>query len=120
MLGRYSFSDAAARFGRGLRLITARAGKPEIYNETITVAFLALIAERLARKPGADWAQFIAENDDLADKNILHRWYEPAELKSEAARKSFIPPQRRSSFLERFGRFRGTIWFHSHGEECSQ
>ncbi|MEY2496035.1 MAG: hypothetical protein QOJ45_2527 [Verrucomicrobiota bacterium] len=40
MLERYPFSEAIARFSRGLKLLAAKAGRPEIYHETITVAFL--------------------------------------------------------------------------------
>lgn len=46
MLGRYGFGDAVSRFARGLKLLAAKAGKPQVYHETITVAFLALINER--------------------------------------------------------------------------
>ncbi|MGZ5001862.1 MAG: hypothetical protein ACXWFY_02425 [Chthoniobacterales bacterium] len=93
MLRRYSFAEAAARFSRGLRSIAAGAGHPEVYNETITVAFLALIGERLALQSCTDWAAFISANHDLSDKNILERWYEKAELKSEIARRTFVLPK---------------------------
>ena len=93
MLRRRPLAEAAARFRKGLRIVTARAGKPEIYSETITVAFLALIAERLAERHDAEWTEFIAANPDLADKNLLHRWYDPNELRSETARRTFIPPR---------------------------
>jgi len=49
MLGRYSFGEALTRFSRGLKLLTAKAGRPEVYHETVTVAFLALINERRAK-----------------------------------------------------------------------
>ncbi|MDQ2918900.1 MAG: hypothetical protein M3R10_03365 [Verrucomicrobiota bacterium] len=93
MLRRYSFAEAVLRFTRGLRVVAKRAGHPEVYNETITVAFLALIGERLARETRIDWAEFISENDDLADKNILERWYDPSELKSAVARATFLLPR---------------------------
>ena len=92
MLRRYSFAEAAARVTRGLRAITAKVGRPEVYNETITVAFLALIGERLALQSPNEWSEFISANSDLGDKNILERWYESAELKSEIARKTFCLP----------------------------
>ena len=93
MLRRYSFAEAAARFARGLRVIATKAGHPEVYNETITVAFLALVGERLARKPQIDWVQFISDNSDLSDKNILGRWYEREQLTSPLARATFVLPQ---------------------------
>ncbi len=93
MLRRHSFAEAAARFARGLRAITVNAGEPEVYNETITVAFLSLIGERLAREPQIAWTQFISDNDDLADKNILAFWYHPSELNSSIARATFVLPR---------------------------
>ena len=45
MLGRYPFGEAVTRFSRGLRLLAAKVGRPEVYHETITVAFLAVIGE---------------------------------------------------------------------------
>ena len=93
MLRRHSFAEAAARFAGGLRAITVKAGKPEVYNETITVAFLALIGERLAREPRTEWLEFISANQDLADKNVLEHWYDGAELKSEIARRTFVLPK---------------------------
>lgn len=93
MLRRYPFAEAAMRFGNGLRRLTNKAGKPEIYSETITIAFLALIGERKARSESNEWSEFIAANGDLADKNILKRWYTGEELKSEVARRTFVLPR---------------------------
>jgi len=92
MLQRHTFAEAAVRFSRGLRCVTAAAGKPEIYNETITIGFLAIIGERQARQRCKDWLEFIARNGDLADKRILERWYETTLLKSEVARTTFVLP----------------------------
>ena len=93
MLRRYPFAEAALRFGNGLRRLTSKAGKPEVFHETITLAFLALIAERLEREPPPnEWTDFIARHGELLDKNILERWYQPAELKSEIARRTFVLP----------------------------
>ena len=35
MLGRYPFGDALNRFSRGLRLLAAKGGRPEIYHGRI-------------------------------------------------------------------------------------
>jgi len=96
MLRRYPFAEAALRFGNGLRRLTSKAGKPEIYSETITIAFLALIGERRAGMRSNEWPAFIAANSDLEDKNILERWYDAAEMKSEVARRTFVLPQPRN------------------------
>ena len=93
MLGRYPFGEAVTRFSRGLRLLTAKAGRPEIYHETMTVAFLALIGERRAQGRYADWSEFKANNGDLLEKRCLERWYDAKQLSSDLARRTFCLPQ---------------------------
>ena len=95
MLGRYSFGEAVARFSRGLRLLAAKAGRPEVYHETITVAFLALISERRAETKQDNWSEFKAINSDLLDKRCLERWYEVEQLSSDLARQTFCLPRPR-------------------------
>jgi hypothetical protein len=93
ILGRCSFAEAALRFRHGLGFIAQKAGKPELYHETITVAFLAAIAECRARTNAADWNEFIAANPDLLDKNVLLRWYSKEQLDSQLARTTFVLPR---------------------------
>lgn len=93
MLGRYSFAEALARYSRGLKLLTAKIGKPEIYHETVTAAFLAVIGERRARGAEMDWREFIASNVDLLDKRCLEQWYDREQLDSRLARGTFCLPQ---------------------------
>ena len=95
MLGRYPFGEALGRFSRGLRLFAMKAGRPEVYHETITVAFLALIGERRVRARHADWCEFKANNGDLLDKRCLERWYEGEQLGSDLARQTFCLPRPR-------------------------
>lgn len=93
MLGRYAFGEAVTRFSRGLRLLAAKAGRPEVYHETITVAFLAVIGERRARGGHGDWWEFKAKNTDLLDKRCLERWYGTEQLGTDLARRTFCLPQ---------------------------
>ena len=58
LLCRYSLGDAITRFSSGLRLLAAQAGRPQLYHETITVAFLALINERRVGGTAASWPDF--------------------------------------------------------------
>ena len=94
MLERYPFGEAVARFSRGVKLLAAKAGRPEVYHETITVAFLALINERRVRRAVENWHVFARDNSDLFDKGCLDRWYTPEELKSDLARRAFCLPSR--------------------------
>jgi hypothetical protein len=92
MLARYSFGEAISRFSRGLKLLAAKAGKPLLYHETITVAFLALINERRARGSAQSWGEFQAGNADLFDKRCLEKWYSAEQLRSDLARRAFCLP----------------------------
>lgn len=93
MLGRYPFGEAVTRFSRGLRLLAAKGGRPEVYHETMTVAFLALIGERRARAANCDWPEFKANNGDLLDKRCLEKWYGAEQLSSDLARRTFCLPE---------------------------
>jgi hypothetical protein len=92
MLERYPFGEAVTRFSSGLKALAAKAGRPEVYHETITVAFLALIGERRARAEDEDWPEFKANNHDLFDKRCLEKWYGPEQLGSDLARRTFCLP----------------------------
>jgi hypothetical protein len=93
MLERYSFGEAVARFSCGVKLLAAKAGRPEVYHETITVAFLAVIGERRARARSNNWTEFKANNGDLFDKRCLGKWYNAEQLGSDLARRTFCLPQ---------------------------
>jgi hypothetical protein len=93
MLRVYDFPESVLRYSRALQQMTARVGKPEVFNQTITVAFLALVAERMQSGPAADFASFAAAHPDLLDRTLLARWYSPERLASEAARRVFLLPE---------------------------
>ncbi len=75
-------------------MLTTKIGKLEVYHETVTVAFLAVIGERRARGNSSDWNEFLMTNPDLLKKDCLSRWYAPEQLASEIARRTFVLPQR--------------------------
>jgi hypothetical protein len=93
MLGRHSFGEAIDRFSRGLKLLAAKAGRPQIYHETMTVAFLALINERRACGKAQTWPEFRTRNADLFSKRCLQNWYTAEQLASDLARRTFCLPQ---------------------------
>jgi hypothetical protein len=78
MLRRHSFPETLLHYSQGLRRMTTRAGKPEAYHETITVAFLSLIAERMDE--AGDFDSFALRNPDLFERDVLARWYRPERL----------------------------------------
>lgn len=92
LLERHLFPEALLHLARGLRRLAARAGKPGIYHETITAAFLALIAERRLQDRYPDWEDFAQRNPDLLSKKLLEEIYDPAVLQSTLARQTFVLP----------------------------
>jgi hypothetical protein len=73
--------------------LASRAGKPGAYHATITLAFMALIAERSALGRFDEFDDFIHSNHDLMDKAILNRWSSAERLKSDVARQIFLLPE---------------------------
>lgn len=92
LLARHDFAETVLRYSRALRTMSARAGKPEAFHQTITIAFLALVAERREHGTADDFAAFARANPDLLEKSVLGRWYGPQRLGSEAARRTFLLP----------------------------
>jgi hypothetical protein len=89
--------EALGRFSSSLSRFAAANGKPNLYNETITWAFLLLIRERIARANSSQtWAEFSAANADLLrwDDNILKKYYRAETLTSELAKGVFLFPDK--------------------------
>lgn len=93
MLRRHNFAEAAYRYSLALRAMAAKAGKPQAFHQTVTIAFLSLIGERM-QSAAADFAAFAQANPDLMDKSVLARWYRPERLTMDAARRTFLLPDR--------------------------
>lgn len=88
------FLEGAALYAGALKILAAKAGKPGLYNETITVAFLSLIAERLDTAETGSFEEFVSAHPDLLRKAILQDWYTPERLHSPLARRTFVLPAR--------------------------
>jgi hypothetical protein len=88
------FLQAANAYSTALKDMAARAGNPGAYHETIMLAFLAPIAERMAQRPCGTFEAFAADNVDLLDKNALIRWYDVEQLNDPVARATFVLPAR--------------------------
>ena len=93
----HPLAEALMRFTTALRRFAAARGAPHLYHETITVAFMLVIAERVTQ-PGAPahWDAFAARNADLLawKPSVLERYYHSETLWSERARAAFVMPDR--------------------------
>jgi hypothetical protein len=87
--------DALARFTASLKRFAAHSGRPELYHETITWAYLLLIHERMETNPTHDFESFAAENAGLLTwkPSVLDRYYDQATLDSALARRTFLMPR---------------------------
>ena len=93
LLSKYDFTQAAMVYVRGIQAIAAKAGIPEKFNLTITLAFLSLIAERMADGPQPDFDSFAAANPDVMSPKVLSQWYAQDRLLSDRARQVFLMPE---------------------------
>ena len=85
---------ALARFRTSLLRFATNAGAAGVYHETITVAFLLLIHERMQATASATFDDFATANPDLFvwKPSILDRYYRTETLQSDLARASFLLP----------------------------
>ncbi len=93
MLRRHDFAETVLHYSRALRTMAEKAGKPQAFHQTITIAFLSVIAERMDSGGAAGFAAFAQANPDLLGKSVLRRWYRPEQLASDIARRTFVLPE---------------------------
>lgn len=86
----YEFFDAACRYASGLRQVTQKAGVPEKYNATVTLAFMSLIAESMTADEDVD--HFLDRNRDLASMHGVIGRFGQDRLTSDLARRVALLP----------------------------
>lgn len=92
MLRRHDFAESVWLFSKTLRMMAMKAGKPQAFNQTVTIAFLSLIAERVEQTPQADFITLARDNAGLFDKDALARWHPREQLAAEITRRIFVLP----------------------------
>ncbi len=94
-LTKYPVLEALQIFSRTLRRFAETRGKPQLYHQTITWAYIFLIQERMARAGSKQsWEEFARDNPDLLvwKDGILTRFYRSETLASDLARTVFLLP----------------------------
>src|SRR5512137_414318 len=82
-LRRHDFPGACVAMKRSIQRFAALLGKSTLYHETVTIAYLALIAERLAEEPAElAFEAFLARYPELASGEYFRRYYPAGELDS--------------------------------------
>lgn len=105
--------EAIAKFSAALRRFALAKGKPHLYHETITWAYMLLIHESIAcgaslrqssvsqsvvgqRRSRPTWQEFSDSNPGLLvwKGGVLERYYSQGVLNSSVARQVFVFPDR--------------------------
>jgi hypothetical protein len=95
-LRRYGFAEARARISGAIRKYAAHNGAPRKYHETITFAWLRIVQEAATSVPeDASFEEMSAAFPYLLSKSTLQEYYSSELLGSEAARVSFLEPDRK-------------------------
>jgi hypothetical protein len=91
-LTRLPHAEALERVRSGIRKLNGAIGSPDGYHETITVAYVRVIASRL--RDGEAFPAFRDRNPDLLDRTLsaLLRHYSAERLRSAEARRAFVAP----------------------------
>ena len=87
--------DALVRFSVALQHFATAHGAAGKYHETITVAWMLIIADRVSAARALSWAEFASANPDLfARPSPIELLYRPETLASDRARHGFVLPDR--------------------------
>ena len=88
-----SLPEALLRFATALQRFAAAKGAVGKYHETVTVAWMLIVADRLSAQPASVWTEFAAANPDLFGKpSVLRNYYREETLASDRARRGFVLP----------------------------
>jgi hypothetical protein len=86
----------------GIQRYNLSQGNPTAYHETITLAWLAILAGEIRKRRvtiGADEGEAVSARElatAYADQEILLEYYTRERLMSEEARARWVPPDRRA------------------------
>src|SRR5215469_9052135 len=81
---RYGEAAAEVRIAEAIQRYAAHLGKSEKYHQTMTVAWMRLVATNAARRSDGDFEEFARRNPGLFEKSALGEFYSDAVLLSES------------------------------------
>ena len=89
-LQREPLEQALVNVRTGIQNFAAHHGVHDLYHETITVAWVRLLATHHERS----FDEFLAGNENMLNKDLLHRFWTPELLASERAKREWVEPDR--------------------------
>jgi hypothetical protein len=94
-LQRYGTQEAEERIAETIRRFAIGQGHEGKYHETMTRAWLRLVAAARQLTPEAVFEDFLRGHGWLLNRGALATFYSDARLSSEAARRAWAAPDRR-------------------------
>ncbi|HEV3330830.1 MAG TPA: hypothetical protein VG096_07605 [Bryobacteraceae bacterium] len=91
-LHRKPFDEALTSVRDGIRRFAAHHGMPHLFHETVTTAWVKL----LSTHHEASFPEFLTNNEYRLTPALLHRFWTPALLDSEAAKREWVPPDKKA------------------------
>jgi hypothetical protein len=90
---RYGAHEAETKLLDGLRQFAQRAGVPQKFMHTTTIAWATLVATAREASPTAiNFSDWIQSHPELLDRNLLARYYSPGRLETAEARSGWVEP----------------------------
>jgi hypothetical protein len=84
---------AAERMAAGIRRFANHHGATQKYHHTLTLAWMRLVAAAMVETPeGTNFTQFLAEHQELGDKDLLRKYYSSELLQTTRAREGWVEP----------------------------
>lgn len=94
-LDRYPFERACRAMAAAVRHVARLHGAADRYHETITRAWVLVVAVHRGGQPGGSFDEFIAANPRLLDRGLLSSHYSRERLMSPEARGAWTEPDLR-------------------------
>jgi hypothetical protein len=95
-LERYPLAVAKLAMAFAIRHVAAEAGVAGKYHETLTLAWVHLVAVHRERWPAGTFEEFILRNAQLLDGHLLDEHYSPGVLWRQDARAVWTEPDLRA------------------------
>jgi hypothetical protein len=90
---RYGAREAEAILLDGLRRFAQRAGVPEKFMHTTTIAWARLVAAAQTASPSANnFSKWIQSHQELLDRKLLAIYFSPGRLETPEARSGWVEP----------------------------
>ncbi|MGI8990574.1 MAG: hypothetical protein ACR2I2_13475 [Bryobacteraceae bacterium] len=87
-----SLENAERLVRSGIERFAERHGVADIYNETVTLAWVRLISTHRE----SSFAEFLSENESRLNSSLLHRFWTPELLTCDRAKREWVPPDRQA------------------------